>query len=252
MDGALFDVAQIPRDTSPARAPSCAWCSGEIPTSARTDAIYCTKRCRQAAHRFRRDHDASRTPADTTPARLAYADPPYPGMAERYYRDHPDFGGEVDHGELVSRLVAEYPDGWALSTDSNSLRNLLPLCATDVRVMAWVKPFASWKKGVFPPYAWEPVLLRGGRNRFGHVQSPRDWVSATPPVFRGMGSDTKGQKPDEFCFWLFDCFGAMEGDVLDDLFPGSSAVSKAWDIYMRTPRLDFPQEDEQQIEMEAA
>jgi hypothetical protein len=30
------------------------------------------------------------------PFRLAYADPPYLGKAW-LYRDHPDYGGEVDH-----------------------------------------------------------------------------------------------------------------------------------------------------------
>lgn len=29
-------------------------------------------------------------------ARLAYADPPYPGWADRY-RSHPDYAGEVNH-----------------------------------------------------------------------------------------------------------------------------------------------------------
>jgi hypothetical protein len=37
--------------------------------------------------------------------RLAYADPPYPGRAH-LYADHPDYAGEVDHRELISRLAA--------------------------------------------------------------------------------------------------------------------------------------------------
>ena len=31
----------------------CAWCRGEIPAAARRDALCCSKRCRQARHRFR-------------------------------------------------------------------------------------------------------------------------------------------------------------------------------------------------------
>lgn len=188
---------------------------------------------------------------ETEPMKFAYADPPYPGQSAKHYADHPDFAGEVDHRELIERLVDEYPDGWALSTDSGSLRWLLPLCPDAHRVLAWVKPFASWKKNVYPPYAWEPVILCGGRNRFGHVQSPRDWVSATPPVFRGQGRGIKGQKPDEFCYWLFDCLGAMEGDHLDDLFPGSGAVAEAWGAYLAAPRIDFPTA-EPQDELEPA
>lgn len=37
---------------------------------------------------------------------MAYADPPYPGQAKRHYADHPDYAGEVDHGELMMRLEA--------------------------------------------------------------------------------------------------------------------------------------------------
>ena len=35
--------------------------------------------------------------------RFAYADPPYIGRAY-YYKNHPDFAGEVDHAELVTRF----------------------------------------------------------------------------------------------------------------------------------------------------
>jgi hypothetical protein len=37
--------------------------------------------------------------------KFAYADPPYPGQARRHYSDHPDYGGEVDHRELIDRLA---------------------------------------------------------------------------------------------------------------------------------------------------
>ena len=33
----------------------------------------------------------------TEALRIGYADPPYPGQAH-LYKDHPDYGGEVDHG----------------------------------------------------------------------------------------------------------------------------------------------------------
>ena len=54
--------------------------------------------------------------------RLAYADPPYPGKAW-LYRDHPDYGGEVDNAELVGRLAGY--DGWALSTSAAALPSVL-------------------------------------------------------------------------------------------------------------------------------
>lgn len=93
---------------------------------------------------------------------FAYADPPYPGHTKRgLYKADPKCA-EVDHRTLIACLMEQYPDGWALSTGSVNLRDVLPLCPPDTRVMAWVKPFASFKPGVNPGYCWEPVLVRGG------------------------------------------------------------------------------------------
>jgi len=85
----------------------CAWCSEPIPVAARRDALCCSVRCRQARHRYTRGVGSGVAPAGTTPRVLAYADPPYPGKAG-YYRNHPDYAGEVDHVELLSRLASTY------------------------------------------------------------------------------------------------------------------------------------------------
>ncbi len=156
--------------------------------------------------------------------RVAYADPPYPGMAH-YYKDHPDYAGEVDHAALVDRLVAEFPDGWALSTASTTFRQVLLICPSDVRVGAWVKPFASFKPGVNPAYAWEPVIFRGGRqHRSRDEQTVRDWCSSPITLQRGL----TGAKPEAVCFWIFAFLGLGLNDELVDLFPGTGAVSVAW------------------------
>lgn len=105
--------------------------------------------------------------------RFAYADPPYPGQARKHYG--PD-AREVDHVLLLAYL--ETFDGWALSTSSPALRDVLALCPPGVRIGAWVKPFASFKRGVDPAYAWEPVIYRTARTwsrdqptcRLGHWQ----------------------------------------------------------------------------------
>lgn len=137
----------------------CSWCNAPIPEGARRDAQTCSKRCRQARHRFA--SDVGRGSRDTSaPLRLAYADPPYPGLAG-YYEGHPDYAGEVDHAELIRRLCSGY-DGWALSTSAASLQLVLSLCPPDVRV-------ASWHRGERPTRShgplngWEPVIFRGGR-----------------------------------------------------------------------------------------
>lgn len=45
--------------------------------------------------------------------RFAYADPPYIGCAHLYPEKR-----EIDHDELIARLLSDYPDGWALSASS--------------------------------------------------------------------------------------------------------------------------------------
>jgi hypothetical protein len=162
---------------------------------------------------------------------VAYADPPYIGQARKHYRHDPRCA-EVDHGELIAQLVAEFPDGWALSCSSPSLAHLLPLCPPDVRVMAWVKPFCSFKPGVNPAYAWEPVLVHGGngrRRRGRREPTVRDWVSANVTLRRGLA----GAKPEAFCHWLFAVLNLRPGDELVDLYPGTGAVSAAWERWCR-------------------
>ena len=163
--------------------------------------------------------------------RFAYADPPYIGCAAKHYRHHPDYGGEVDHVALIERLNTY--DSWALSLHSPSLRTILPMCPEDVRVMAWVKPFAVFKPGVNPAYAWEPVIVRGARKRGKAEPTVRDWVSVSIALRRGVA----GAKPEDFCFWLFEVLGVRAEDEFDDLFPGSRAVTKALRLYLSQQRL---------------
>lgn len=152
--------------------------------------------------------------------KFAYADPPYLGCAHFYAEKQ-----EVDHAALIARMVEEFPDGWALSCHSPSLRDLLHLCPGDVRVMAWVKPWASFKPSQRVAYAWEPVLVRGGRKKASKTETTeRDWVSANATLKRGM----VGAKPEQFAFWLFRVWGMTGEDELVDLFPGTGAVTRAW------------------------
>ena len=99
---------------------------------------------------------------------MAYADPPYLGCCARFRHDHGEDGRCWDdattHAALIQRLCCDYPDGWALSLSTPSLRDLLALCPREVRIAAWVKPFAVFKPNVNPAYAWEPVIWCGGRH----------------------------------------------------------------------------------------
>ena len=158
--------------------------------------------------------------------RLAYADPPYPGQSKKHYGDHQDYAGEVDHGALIAHL-REY-DGWVLHTSSVALRDVLPLCPPEARVMAWVKPFAAFKRNVSVAYAWEPVIVMAARKPVvsGRLVM-RDYIAEPITMKRGLS----GAKPDAVCRWCFEVMGADRDDELDDLFPGTGAVRRAWDVW---------------------
>jgi hypothetical protein len=94
--------------------------------------------------------------------------------------------------------------------------------------MAWVKPFAAFKANVSVAYAWEPVIVKAARKPVvnGRVVM-RDYIACPITMKRGLS----GAKPDAVCRWCFEVMGAERGDTLDDLFPGSGAVSRAWDAW---------------------
>ncbi len=162
--------------------------------------------------------------------KIAYADAPYLGCASYY--DHPDaarYDRLSAHMELIERLGDEFPDGWAMSLHTPSLRKILPMCPDDCRVGAWVKPFASFKPSVRIAYAWEPVIFRGGRKRDRSEQTVRDFIACNITMERGFC----GAKPEAFCWWVFDLMGLQSDDEFVDLFPGSGAVGAAWQSYCR-------------------
>jgi hypothetical protein len=206
----------------------CQWCKGEIPgvvdSSSRR---FCSKACRQSAFRLRKRSGAVATSdGATSPGSFRYADPPYPGKAAKYYRHESTFAGEVDFPRLIGELEAARAGGecigWALSTSAASLRDLLPLCPPTARVCAWVKPIGACSRTYGLHNTWEPVIVVPGRYL---RPGKRDWLRAAPA--RG-GGRLPGRKPIAFCAWLFDLLGMLPGDTLEDLFPGTGAVSRAW------------------------
>jgi hypothetical protein len=169
--------------------------------------------------------------------KIAYADPPYPGCAE-YYRDHPDYDGEVDHRALVSRLENEF-DGWVLHTHVAGLRmmerdRILP--SDGIRICQWVKPFAAFKSNVSVAYAYEPVVIKAARKPVvkRHIVM-RDWIAEPITMQRGL----VGAKPEKVCHWAFEVVGAEVGDELVDLFPGTGAITRAWQTYRRQTAMEF-------------
>lgn len=159
--------------------------------------------------------------------KFAYADPPYIGQAKRHYNC-----AEIDHKWLIDSLVSDYPDGWALSASSPSLKIILPMCPPDVRIAVWCKSFCAFKKGVRPAYAWEPVIFRGGRNhnppvpeKNGKQITPKDFHIAPITLKKGL----VGAKPESVCRWILDLLNFSYEDEIVDLFPGTGVMGRIAD-----------------------
>jgi hypothetical protein len=156
--------------------------------------------------------------------RFAYADPPYPGKSYLYPERR-----EVDHVDLIRRLQLEYTDGWALSTSAAAARDVWTLCP-EARLCIWVRPTRR-----VPSYRalgeWEALFVAGGRQR----TDPSEPGLSDTLIYRGrhraFPGAMIGMKPPAFCEWMFRLLGSRPGDTLDDLFPGSGAVSEAWRRY---------------------
>lgn len=167
--------------------------------------------------------------------KLGYADPPYIGCAH-LYKDHPDYGGEVDHARLIERLQSEF-DGWVLhaAASANSMAVLAPLVEkTGARWMGWFKPFAAFKKNVSVAYAWEPVIVKAARKPVVSTRLVmRDWMESATKHSIEMRKGLTGAKPEDVCHWAFEMVGARPEDELADLFPGTGAVARAWKTWQR-------------------
>jgi len=167
--------------------------------------------------------------------RLAYADPPYPGRSHLYF-GHSDYAGEVDHRRLIADL--DRYDGWALSTDTRSLKFVLSICSADVWVAAWVRPnsmpYNPDRRG--PVRSWEPVVYRPARVKVDDPDRVRD-VLVLACATGHQAKEIPGTKPRGFGRWLFGLLGAETGDDFCDLFPGTGGVGAEWDAWEGQPSL---------------
>lgn len=156
--------------------------------------------------------------------KLAYLDPPYLGCAH-LYPEHPEASDADDpmwHAGLMAGVDEAY-DGWAFSLSSPSLRTLLPLAPDGVRVAAWVKPFAAFKKNVRIAYTWEPVIFKPGRDSSKDgAPVGRDHLSESITLRKGL----TGAKPEAFCRWVLTLLGYVDGDEIEDFFPGTGVMGR--------------------------
>lgn len=175
--------------------------------------------------------------------RLAIADPPYLGRADRWYgsgRGHRnglgraaahDAAAEWDdpatHQALVGHLQANY-DGWVIAAAADSLAVYLPVCPADVRVLVWHKGNAI-PSGARVANQWEPVIAWIPASRRGRTVG----AAASDVLTAGISyrHNYVGSKPYPWTHWVLNALGYQDGDEVHDLFAGSGAVSLAAELY---------------------
>jgi hypothetical protein len=160
---------------------------------------------------------------------FCYADPPYLGVAQRYYGHLHAQASEYDkpeaHWALMDRMEREFPDGWAMSCSVPSLRELLFAAPDGVRVAAWVKPFSGLRPFVRARFAWEPVIYRSS---LAYDAGPQfcDVLSCDGNRKASGEAGFIGRKPEPFVRWVLDLLGWRPGDHVVDLFQGSGDVAR--------------------------
>ena len=156
--------------------------------------------------------------------KFAYADPPYHKQGKRLYgklhNDAAIWDDKQAHWDLIDQLISDYSDGWVLSCNPADLSWILK--HDNIRVCAWVKTFHQIRPTTVQ-YAWEPVLLYGGRKNNKRKPMVRDWMSSRIAMRKGL----VGAKPNEFNDWILQLLNYQPGDQLDDLFPGTYGMAEA-------------------------
>jgi len=171
--------------------------------------------------------------------RLAIADPPYLGRANRWYGtgrgssgglhkadNHPrarDWDKPEKHLEMIVDLERDF-DGWAVAASPDSLPLYLG-AAPDARVMIWHRRNAP-VSGSRIKSAWEPVIVRipaGRSGRVGGFDEMSDVLDHAAPRIGFAGA-----KPSAWTRWVLAALGYDPAfDVVVDLFTGSGSVARA-------------------------
>jgi hypothetical protein len=211
--------------------PACSWCSRRLDRfEALKGARTCSRKCRQATFRLRElalEHGADRLPSPgprltRLVQRSAVSDAgqallPRPAHLRR--RGRPPGADRLAGGPprpRGPRRVGACPPA------VRALRDLLPLCPPEARVASWVKPIGARAGTLGIHNVWEPLIVVPGRRL---RPACRDMLVAQPARH---GGDLPGRKPLAFCAWMFGLLGLEPGDQLEDAFPGTGIVGRAW------------------------
>lgn len=165
---------------------------------------------------------------------LVYADPPYAGCRFKYARQNGSrqWGRNARQDymrELIARVdYLRSPDGVGAISMSTPELALLHLFPSKRRVFAWTKPHAAFRPGVWPSFAWEPVVAWGrfpNREEQRLAPTPKDWLNLAARVPKKTGHENP--KPPAFADWLLTLtLGPRRGSVCE-LFSGTAPVARA-------------------------
>lgn len=180
--------------------------------------------------------------------KLAIADPPYLGRANRWYGSgrgsgrvitsagrpgrKPDFHPDAadwdrveKHLDLMEGLRRDY-DGWVIAGTAESGPVLLAASPVGTRMGVWVRSNAM-PAGARVINTYETVVFSVPTARRDRVRGESVRDALVSPV---KPSGFLGSKPREWTLWVLGLMGYEPGeDEVTDLFAGSGAVASAID-----------------------
>jgi hypothetical protein len=106
---------------------------------------------------------------------------------------------------------------------------LMHLFPSSVRVFAWVKNTAAPRPGIWPTFAWEPLVVWGklpGKEEQRAVgKTPNDWAQFSSARSADIQHETP--KPVAFAEWVISVtLGPRRGRVCE-LFAGTAPISRS-------------------------
>lgn len=167
---------------------------------------------------------------------LVYADPPYAGCRAKYARgNNSRQWGRNARADFLRDIIARMEslrarDGVCAISMATPELELLSLFPSKRRVLAWTKPRGAPRPGIWPTYAWEPLVV------WGRLPSKAEQKGKTTPLDhiqmaakRPKKGGHENPKPDEFGKWVISVtLGPRMGDVCE-LYAGTAPVARAAD-----------------------
>lgn len=95
--------------------------------------------------------------------------------------------------------------------------------------MTWIPATSHHPNRPHPRPAWRSP---SSSHRSSPAPPPRGHYTAPDSEIPTKGT-VIGAKPAAFAYWMFRLLGARIGDTLDDLYPGSGGIARAWDHYQQ-------------------